>query len=124
MISSDPAATSALLEFLRSVDGEATGAGLVHESPIRSIFFTDQEGHPEMMQRLGDMKGRDVLGEHERITRNALAAHGGGEIKTMGDGFMASLNSTQLRSSVQLLCNEPSPIAPVAAVRPNWHQSR
>ena len=89
-------------------------ASLDHRRGVSALVARWGEGHTEMMQRLGDMKGRDVLREHERITRNALAAHGGGEIKTMGDGFMASFNSTQLRSSVQLLCNEPSPIAPVS----------
>jgi class 3 adenylate cyclase len=46
-----------------------------------------------MMQRLGDVRGRDVLREHERITRETLKAHGGAEVKTMGDGFMASFGS-------------------------------
>jgi class 3 adenylate cyclase len=46
-----------------------------------------------MMQRLGDAKGRAVLREHERITREALKAHGGTEVKTMGDGFMACFPS-------------------------------
>jgi class 3 adenylate cyclase len=46
-----------------------------------------------MMQRLGDAKGRAVLREHERITREALKSHGGTEVKTMGDGFMASFSS-------------------------------
>ena len=95
MISSDPAATSCLLEFLRSVDADATPTGADAASPIRLIFFTDLVGHTEMMQRLGDAKGREVLREHERIMREALARHSGGEIKTMGDGFMASFNSTQ-----------------------------
>jgi class 3 adenylate cyclase len=36
-----------------------------------------------------------VLREHERITREALKAHGGTEVKTMGDGFMASFPSAQ-----------------------------
>ena len=46
-----------------------------------------------MMSRLGDERGRDVLREHERITRKTLAVHGGTEVKTMGDGFMASFTS-------------------------------
>jgi class 3 adenylate cyclase/pimeloyl-ACP methyl ester carboxylesterase len=62
-------------------------------SPLRTILFTDIVGHTEMMQRLGDAKGRDVLREHERITRDLLKQHGGAEVKTMGDGFMASFNS-------------------------------
>ncbi len=60
---------------------------------FRTVLFTDIVGHTEMMQRLGDAKGRDVLREHERITRETLKAHGGAEVKTMGDGFMASFGS-------------------------------
>jgi class 3 adenylate cyclase len=34
-----------------------------------------------------------VLREHERIVREALRAHGGAEVKALGDGFMASFSS-------------------------------
>jgi class 3 adenylate cyclase len=60
---------------------------------LRTVLWTDLVGHTEMMQRLGDAKGRDVLREHERITRDTLKQHGGAEVKTMGDGFMASFGS-------------------------------
>ena len=62
-------------------------------SAFRTVLFTDIVGHTEMMQRLGDEQGRAVLREHERITRETLTAHGGTEVKTMGDGFMASFGS-------------------------------
>jgi len=60
---------------------------------FRTILFTDLVGHTEMMSRLGDERGRAVLREHERITREVLKANGGTEVKTMGDGFMASFGS-------------------------------
>ena len=60
---------------------------------FRTILFTDIEGSTAITQRLGDAKAREVLREHERITREALKAHGGSEVKTMGDGFMASFGS-------------------------------
>jgi class 3 adenylate cyclase len=60
---------------------------------LRAVVFTDLVGHTEMMSRLGDEKGREVLRAHERITRAALADFGGKEVKTMGDGFMASFGS-------------------------------
>jgi class 3 adenylate cyclase len=60
---------------------------------LRTVLFTDLVGHTEMMSRLGDERGRDVLREHERITREVLKANGGTEVKTMGDGFMASFGS-------------------------------
>jgi class 3 adenylate cyclase len=62
-------------------------------SALRAVLFTDLVGHTEMMSRLGDDRGRDVLREHERITREVLKEHGGTEVKTMGDGFMASFGS-------------------------------
>jgi class 3 adenylate cyclase len=62
-------------------------------SAFRTILFTDLVGHTDMMSRLGDERGREVLREHERITREVLKANGGTEVKTMGDGFMASFGS-------------------------------
>ncbi len=62
---------------------------------FRTILFTDLEGHAAMMSRLGDARGREVLREHERITREALGAYGGLEVKTMGDGFLTSFTSAQ-----------------------------
>jgi len=77
--------------------GEGEGAVRVAEAPepgaFRTVLFTDLAGSTSMMQRLGDEKGRAVLREHERIVREALKAHGGTEVKTMGDGFMASFSS-------------------------------
>lgn len=63
---------------------------------VRAILFTDMVGHTEMMSRLGDEKGREVLREHERITRETLARFSGDEVKTLGDGFMASFGSVTL----------------------------
>ena len=62
-------------------------------SRLVTVLFTDLVGHTEMMSRLGDARGRTVLREHETITRNVLKQHGGTEVKTMGDGFMASFGS-------------------------------
>jgi adenylate cyclase len=57
------------------------------------VLFTDIVCHTQMMPRLGDAKGRDVLRENERITRNTLREYDGAEMKTMGDGCMASFGS-------------------------------
>jgi class 3 adenylate cyclase/pimeloyl-ACP methyl ester carboxylesterase len=63
------------------------------QGALRVILFSDLEKHTAMMQRLGDEAGRAILREHEIITREALAAYGGSEVKTMGDSFMASFGS-------------------------------
>ena len=71
----------------------STPAIRMDESGVRTILFTDIEGHTQMMQRLGDDAGRSLLREHERITRDVIAKHGGAEIKTIGDAFMVSFGS-------------------------------
>lgn len=60
---------------------------------VRIVLFTDMVDHTLMMRRLGDEAGRAVLREHERITREMLRQHGGAEVKTDGDSFMASFTS-------------------------------
>ena len=58
-----------------------------------TILFTDVEGSTALTERLGDARAREVLRSHERMVRDALRAHGGAEVKAMGDGFMASFSS-------------------------------
>jgi class 3 adenylate cyclase len=82
------ASTPAAAEDVATVPVDEPGS-----APIRAILFTDIEGHTQMMHRLGDDAGRALLRDHERITRETLARNGGDEIKTMGDGFMASFGS-------------------------------
>ena len=77
-------------KFLADDQAKTEPAG---PSALRTVLFTDLVGHTQMMSRLGDERGRAVLREHERITRNVLKQHGGTEVKTMGDGFMASFGS-------------------------------
>ncbi len=85
-------AFTAILKFALS-GAEAKPAVATFDSAFRTVLFTDLVGHTEMMSRLGDERGRAVLRQHEDITRNVLKQHGGTEVKTMGDGFMASFPS-------------------------------
>jgi class 3 adenylate cyclase len=81
----------AIDEFLDEGE-EAAAAPKVGEG-LQTILFTDVEGSTALTQRLGDARARDLLREHERMVREALKSHGGSEVKTMGDGFMASFSS-------------------------------
>lgn len=62
---------------------------------LQTILFTDLQNHEDLLSRLGDERGRGLLREHERLTREALRMFGGREVKSMGDGFMASFGSAQ-----------------------------
>ncbi len=68
-------------------------ATLPEAATVHTILFTDVEGSTALTDRLGDAKARELLREHERIVREALKSHSGSEVKTMGDGFMASFSS-------------------------------
>jgi len=86
------AVASAIDEFLGGGE-EAAAAAEPAPGAFRTILFTDVEGSTALTQRVGDAKAREVLRAHEGIVREALQAHGGSEVKTMGDGFMASFSS-------------------------------
>jgi len=84
----------AIDRFLREgkAESEIEAPAAVPGAPL-TILFTDVEGSTALTQRLGDAKAREVLRNHEHIVREALRAHGGAEVKAMGDGFMASFSS-------------------------------
>jgi len=89
------ALVAAVNEFLglNAPEPALSGAAKRDAGGLVTILFTDVEGSTSLTDRLGDAKARDLLREHERLTREALKAHSGSEIKTMGDGFMASFGS-------------------------------
>jgi len=92
----DRASTAAVEEFLGVGDGAPAPPAAsppARAGGLRTIVFTDVERNTELLQRLGDAAWRELLREHERITREQIAAHGGAEVKAMGDGFMASFPS-------------------------------
>ena len=86
----------ALLRFIgadSAPEPAPTSAAPPEPGAFRTILFTDVEGSTALTQRLGDERARELLREHERVVRDCLKAHGGSEVKTMGDGFMASFAS-------------------------------
>jgi len=53
------------------------------------------EGFTAMTERLGDLKARAVIRQHNRIVREHLAAHGGFEVELQGDGFLLAFPSAR-----------------------------
>jgi class 3 adenylate cyclase len=91
-VGDEEAVLAAVDEFLGDSEPAPAGADAL-AGGFCTILFTDVEGSTALTQRLGDAKAREVLRDHERIVREALRAHGGAEVKAMGDGFMASFSS-------------------------------
>ena len=51
-----------------------------------TFLFTDIEGSTQLLRQIGPHYA-EVLAEHQRIVREAAAAHGGHEVDTQGDSF-------------------------------------
>jgi class 3 adenylate cyclase len=84
---------TAIDEFLGEGEKAETASEELSADIVHTILFTDVEGSTALTDRLGDAKARDLLREHERMIREALKAHGGSEVKALGDGFMTSFSS-------------------------------
>ena len=59
-----------------------------------TFLFTDIEGSTVLLKQLG-AGYRDVLAAHQRLLREAFAAHGGHEIDTAGDSFFVAFRRSK-----------------------------
>jgi adenylate cyclase len=57
-----------------------------------TILFTDLVGSTRMLERLG-VEGQELLRRHFGLLRSAIAAHGGREVKNLGDGLMVTFTT-------------------------------
>jgi class 3 adenylate cyclase len=59
---------------------------------LATVLFTDIVGSTEHASRLGDGRWRALLDEHNTIIRSELDRWRGTEVKTIGDGFLATFD--------------------------------
>ena len=59
---------------------------------LATVLFTDIVDSTVQAAALGDAGWRDVRGRHDQIVRSQIARFRGREIKTMGDGFLATFD--------------------------------
>ena len=52
-----------------------------------TLLFTDIEGSTPLLHALGGERYADALAAHQRLLREAIAAHGGREVDTPRDAF-------------------------------------
>ena len=63
------------------------------ERVLATVLFTDVVGSTGHADRLGDSRWADLLDQHHAAVRKQLEAFKGREIKTTGDGFLATFDS-------------------------------
>ena len=59
-----------------------------------TFLFTDIEGSTVLLRRLRESLYTQVLADHRSLIRSGLAAHGGREVDTQGDGLFAVFSSS------------------------------
>lgn len=60
-----------------------------------TIMFTDIVGSTVITEHLGDQRARELFRVHNEIIRRQTKAHGGVEVKSIGDGFMMTFRSVR-----------------------------
>jgi pimeloyl-ACP methyl ester carboxylesterase len=81
-------------EIADAVNEFLTGsrAPVMIDRVLSTVLFTDIVGSTEKAAALGDRRWRDLLDEHDKIIRTELTRFRAREIKSLGDGFLATFD--------------------------------
>ena len=71
-------------------------------SGIATVMFTDVEASTDITTRLGDDAAASLFAAHDRIVREQVAAHGGRDVRSTGDGFLVVFDSPRAAVSCAL----------------------
>jgi class 3 adenylate cyclase len=80
--------------LLAEIESFLTGARHAPEPDrqLLTVLFTDIVGSTGRAAELGDHRWRELLETHDQCVRGKLDAHRGLEVKTTGDGFIATFD--------------------------------
>jgi len=84
-----PGVTRRVLGALAEGAAPAFPSGSDADRFLATVMFSDIVASTERAAQVGDRSWRDELDRHDDLVRRELEAHGGREIKTTGDGFLA-----------------------------------
>jgi len=81
-------------EIADAIEEFLTGsrAPVLVDRVLATVLFTDIVGSTERAAALGDQRWRDILNSHHATIRRNLTRFRGHEIKTTGDGFLATFD--------------------------------
>ncbi|HEY3096345.1 MAG TPA: AAA family ATPase [Acidimicrobiia bacterium] len=97
-----------------------TGAGEAGRPETATVLFTDLVGSTELRRAVGDDAADDLRRSHDRVLRDAVATHGGQEVKATGDGLMVVFDSaveavaaaeSMQRGAERLTRRAPAPVS-------------
>ncbi|MGZ6969921.1 MAG: adenylate/guanylate cyclase domain-containing protein, partial [Acidimicrobiia bacterium] len=81
-------------EILDEIEEFVTGTrrSVEPDRRLATVLFTDIVGSTERASELGDARWRELLARHHALVREQLLRAGGTEVKTTGDGFLATFD--------------------------------
>ena len=86
--------------IVEEIEEFLTGArrGGERSRALLTIMFTDIVDATARAASVGDGRWRDLLAQHDQQVRAELARFGGREVKTVGDGFLATFDGPPSRA--------------------------
>ena len=84
-----PGVTRRLIGAFAAGRGHGLRSGSDAGRILATVMFSDIVASTQRAATIGDQRWRGVLDRHDELVRKELAAHGGREVKTTGDGFLA-----------------------------------
>jgi DNA-binding NarL/FixJ family response regulator len=84
-----PGVTRQLIGAFAGGQAPAFPPGSNTDRILATVMFSDIVSSTKRAAEIGDRRWRAELDRHNELVRKELAAHGGREIKTTGDGFLA-----------------------------------
>jgi class 3 adenylate cyclase/pimeloyl-ACP methyl ester carboxylesterase len=81
-------------DILDEIESFLTGATTAYEPDrvLATVMFTDIVDSTKRAAELGDRRWRDLSDAHNRAVRRLLERYRGREVKTLGDGFLATFD--------------------------------
>jgi class 3 adenylate cyclase len=98
--------------------------GTRHARPLdrvlATVMFTDIVGSTRRAADAGDRRWRELIGRHDELTRRQLERFRGREVKTLGDGFLATFDGPA--RAIECACAIRDGVAPLGLeVRAGLH---
>ena len=98
---------SAIEQFVASVQDEEAALDRV----LATVLFTDIVGSTDQACKVGDACWTELLEKHNAAVRAMLARYRGTEVKTMGDGFLATFDGpARAVKCAQAICEAVKPL--------------
>ncbi|MBR1226832.1 MULTISPECIES: adenylate/guanylate cyclase domain-containing protein [unclassified Bradyrhizobium] len=100
--------TGATERILDEVEEFLTGSRSAIESDrvLATVLFTDIVNSTKRAEKIGDRAWHDVLDRHNALVRREISRHRGHEVRTMGDGFLATFDGPARSIRCALAINE------------------